>query len=387
MRLQQNRQLTLADEFEGWFPVKTFTTDKELARISDVLERIPQALELVAADLKQGEASTNMGRPGVTAEQVLRCAILQRYKGYSCRELAERIDDSIDFRRFTRFYLTEIPHFSALERLIRRIKPETFERINELLLEHAQTVKGQNGRSIEDGKFLRLDCTVAETNIAYPLDARLLNDSVRVLTRILVFCRNNLGINDFTFANRTRRAKRRAYQIVLLKGPQAQKKRRQLYRELLQVTEEVIAMAEEALLAARKAAEQYPDHGDIAGVVSGLKHFLPLAKQAVKQCRRRTQKGEKVPASEKIVSIFEEHTDIICRGKSASPNEFGHKLLFATGKSGLILNYEVFQGNLSTLLRKFGLKRCLWKGWEAFCSYVGVAVLAYNLWKIALLAA
>ena len=44
------------------------------------------------------------------------------------------------------------------------------------------------------------------------------------------------------------------------------------------------------------------------------------------------------------------------------------------------------EGNLSKLLRKFGLKRCLWKEWEAFCSYVGVAVLAYNLWKIALLA-
>ena len=59
------------------------------------------------------------------------CAILQRYKGCTRRELAKRI--------------------------------------YELLLEHAQIIKDSNGRGIEDGKVLRLDCTVAETNIAFPL--------------------------------------------------------------------------------------------------------------------------------------------------------------------------------------------------------------------------
>ena len=468
MRQKRETQLSLDDDFEAWFPRKTFTTDKELAKMSDILDGIPEIFDLVAADLSNKPA-TNMGRPGISAEQILRCAILQRLKGYTYRELARRIDDSIDYRRFTRFGLREIPHFSALEKLIRRIKPETFDKINELLAMHAQTVKGKNGRRIEDGKKLRLDCTVVETNIAYPIDAKLLKDSVRVLTRIMLFCRNDLEISGFTFANRTRRAKKRAYQIILQKGPGAAKKRRKLYCDLLQVTEEVIAMAEEAFPLARKAWEADPDNYDLEGVVSGLEHFICLAKKAVDQCRRRTQKGEKVPADEKIVSIFEEHTDIIRRGKSGSPTEFGHKVLFATGKSGLITHHEVFrgnpgdntmlinvleeheglfghapeklagdrrffsadnekiakgkgvkfvsipkpgrltearkawqnspwfkklqrfrsgiEGNLSHLIRNFGLKRCLWKGWEAFKSYVGIAVLSYNLLKLALLSA
>ena len=37
------------------------------------------------------------------------------------------------------------------------------------------------------------------------------------------------------------------------------------------------------------------------------------------------------------------------------------------------------EGCLSTLLRRFGLKRCLWKGWRSFQSYVGLGVLTYNL--------
>ena len=52
-----------------------------------------------------------------------------------------------------------------------------------------------------------------------------------------------------------------------------------------------------------------------------------------------------MPADHKVVSLFQEHTDIICRGKSMSPTEFGHKVLFATCKSGLITQYQVLRGN------------------------------------------
>ncbi|NQS98017.1 MAG: ISNCY family transposase [candidate division Zixibacteria bacterium] len=349
MRLKQEIQLTIPDQnFLDWLPKGTFTPDPELLKMSEILDSIPQALNLVAADLlKETDANPNskIGRPGITAEQVLRTAILKQKKGYSYRELVKRIDDSIDYRRFTRFGFVPIPHFSALEKLIIRIRPETYDQIDDMVKKLAQTTEGADGKPVEDGKSLRLDCCVVETDIVYPIDARLLNDSVRVLTRILTFCRNDMGIKDFNFANRTRRAKKRAYQIVLQKGPGAVKKRRKLYRSLLQVTQEVINMAEEVFPRIREAWEADPDNYDLEGAVSGLEHFIPLARQAVNQCQRRVLNGEKVPAEEKIVSIFEEHTDIICRGKSGSPTEFGHKILFATGRSGMITHHNIFRGN------------------------------------------
>jgi hypothetical protein len=34
-------------------------------------------------------------------------------------------------------------------------------------------------------------------------------------------------------------------------------------------------------------------------------------------------------------------------------------------------------------MRGSGLKRCLWKGWQSFQSYVGLAIVTFNLQKIA----
>lgn len=465
---RENQESVFDPNFEAIFPDASFTTDEELTGMSRILDQIPEAVDLLAPDLEE-KPDTLLGRHGITVEQLLRCVILKQLKSYSYRELAKRISDSIDFRRFTRFGFGSTPDHSTLNKLIRRIRPETIEKINQLIVLKAQAVKGVNGRVIENGKALRVDCSVVETNIAYPIDARLLVDSVRLLTRIMLFCRNDLGVTDFSFNNRNRRAKKRAYQIVMLKGPKAPGQRRKLYRDLLKVTEEVIAMADEAVAALQNALESDPDNEETATTIVCLQHFVDLARKAVSQCHRRVIDGEKVLVDDKIVSIFEEHTDIICRGKSGSPVEFGHKVMFATGKSGLVTQYGIYrgnpgdntllddilkehkicfgssperltadrrffsadnerralkegvkdvsipkpgrlnaerssyqktrlfkllqrfragiEGNISTLLRVFGLKRCLWKGWQAFKSYVGIGVLTYNLRKLALLCA
>ena len=69
--------------------------------------------------------------------------------------------------------------------------------------------------------------------------------------------------------------------------------------------------------------------------------------------KRRVFAGETVPASEKVVSLFEPHTDIICKGGRAT--HYGHKI---------------------NLKRCFGLDRCHWRGWERFQAYVHSAVFA-----------
>ena len=53
--------------------------------------------------------------------------------------------------------------------------------------------------------------------------------------------------------------------------------------------------------------------------------------------------GETVPAAEKVLSLFEPHTDIILKGGRGT--HFGHKVNFATGRSGLVLDTVVEKGN------------------------------------------
>jgi IS5 family transposase len=63
----------------------------------------------------------------------------------------------------------------------------------------------------------------------------------------------------------------------------------------------------------------------------------------ISQTERRVLHGEKVPAAEKIVSIFEEHTDIIV--KDRRDTFYGHKICLTGGKSNLILDCIIVEGN------------------------------------------
>ncbi len=52
-----------------------------------------------------------------------------------------------------------------------------------------------------------------------------------------------------------------------------------------------------------------------------------------------------MPSAEKIVSIFEAHTDIICRGKVNVEVEFGHKVWLDEVDGGIVSNYRILKGN------------------------------------------
>jgi len=426
--------------------------EKKLKKMDAIIDANPDIVKAVHKDLTSSKKST--GRKGISAERVLRCAILKQYKSYSYRELFERINDGVSLRWFTRYYSDPIPHYTALQKAIKSIKDSTWQRIKDILVNYAKEQKVENGRSI------RVDTTVTECNIAYPIDARLLNDSVRVLTRLMERSIDLVPGLHFSFSKRTRRAKKRCYQIVMTQGPKAEKRRKKLYKDLIRVANEVFRIA-------GKCWQQLSNspHLEAIALQDQLDHYLTLAAVAIEQCERRVLKSETVPAEEKIVSIFEEHTDIIKRGKKSSPTEFGHKVLVTSGKSGLITQYQCFRGNpsdegmlpnvlathqeqyqkapwhlssdrrffsaenerlayesgvkkvsickpgyrskdrkkiekeqwfkklqrfrngiegiISGLMRAYGLKRCNWKGWEAFQSYVGLSVVTFNLQKIA----
>lgn len=428
--------------------------NKELQAMDKIIATNPDIVVAVQADLNRGLKAH--GRHGISAERVLRSAILKQRKGYSYRSLRDHINESVAYRWFTRFLSDSVPHFTKFQGVIKAINNDTWKRINEILLQYAKDNK------LEDGKYLRKDTTVVQANIAYPIDARLLWDSIRVLTRIMESCLEIVPELTFAFAKRTRRAKKRCYAIVMAKGPKAKQIRRKHYKDLLKVANEVLRMAHKC----HEQLQRTPSREAIAPSAD-LEHYLPLAQKAINQCERRVLKGEKVPAAEKIVSIFEEHTDIIKRGKKQSPTEFGHKVLIGTGKSGFITQYEIFRGNpsdesmfadilarhveqygkaprtlsgdrrffsseneklayengvkkvciskpgyrskarrqlekerwfkqalrfragiegiISALMRSYGLKRCLWKGWESFQSYVGLSVVTFNLKKLAAL--
>lgn len=120
--------------------------------------------------------------------------------------------------------------------------------------------------------------------------------------------------------------------------------RKKPYKDLIEITENTIGYSEKGL----KALASYTgltlnEQVLMADLVQQLKHYLPLARQIVCQTRRRVLEGESVPAQEKIVSIFESHTDII--RKDRRDTYYGHKICVTGGSSNLILDCVVLEGN------------------------------------------
>ena len=268
------------------------------------------------------------GRRGLPAESVLRCAVLKQQRQLSYEELAFHLEDSASFRAFARLPLRWSPKKSVLHHTIAAIRAETWEAINQALLASAKHDR------LESGATVRLDSTVTAALMHEPSDSALLSDAVRVMTRLLRRGQALPGTPAVRWRDRRRMAKKRARAIEYSRGPD---KKRQLYRELIAATEasrdELQTMAA-GLAAAETGTERW--RAEVA-------HYLPLIARVVVQTRRRVLDGEIVPASEKLVSLFEPHADIIVKG--GRQVQYGHKLNLTTGKSGLILDVVIETGN------------------------------------------
>ena len=308
---------------------------KELERISQILDSIPTIADMVLQDLTHGVKHRNCGAEGMTAEQVLRAAIIKQTEGFSYNELAFHTVDSCTYRNFCRIGLVDKGFKkSALCKNIKALSPETWESINRLLGAYGED------KDIEKGKEARIDCTVVCTNIHEPTDSSLLWDSTRVLTRILNKMKEELGA-DILFTDHTRRAKRRSLQILNAKSKKARVKP---YKDLLKITGKTVSYAKSA--AAVLESYGFVDTRDMALAVAMLKDFeelIPLAENVIDQTTRRILHDEKVPAQEKIFSIFEPHTDIII--KDRRDEYYGHKVCLTGGSSNFISDCLIVNGN------------------------------------------
>jgi IS5 family transposase len=199
---------------------------------------------------------------------------------------------------------------------------------------------------LEDGKTLRVDTTVVETNIHYPTDAALLWDSVRTITRLVGDLHEQLPLGVRGFTNRTRSARRRMQEIERMTANQRHTQQEPKYRELLGIVKQVVQNVRRVVGNARRVKRV----DAVAAVViqqlcQQIGHYCELADRVIDQTRRRVLEGEQVPAEEKVYSIFEPHTDLIKRGKARKPVEFGHKVFLAESAQGLITDYQVLTGN------------------------------------------
>jgi IS5 family transposase len=294
----------------------------------------------IKADLsKRRPNSARLGRRSTPVEVILRMLVVRRLYDWSFEATERNVSDSLLLRQFCRLYLEAAPDDTTLIRWAKLIGADTLEGLNERVVVLAFE------RKVTRARKLRTDATVVETNISHPTDSGLLNDGVRVLGRLMGKAKEILGASGEVFRNRSRSAKRLGRSIAegaRRRGEEAKEASKAAYERLIGVARASLKQAskvqqmlrsEEARLSGRLADE--------------LARFEGLLERVVEQSGRRVLKGQSVAAGEKVVSLFEEHTAIIARGKASKKTEFGRKVWLEEVEGGIVSGYRILEGNPS----------------------------------------
>lgn len=335
MRKKSIRQLPL--NFSGTLKL-TQEWYSLYGEIDRLLRAQPEFTDLVHADLTRGIQKLRRNVAGVASETILRMAVVQQIEDLSFRDLIVRTDDSAMLRFFCHLYDDPMPAHSTYATLVNLIRPETWQKLNGLLVRFAREKRGFEGAQ------LRVDTTAVETDVHYPTDSSLLLDGVRVLSRLLEQARREAAELVGKGRLRLKNARRLAQRIARGGRNQHKARQRSWYSQLIAATERVVHWAEEVLRKIRTGAAGVLDPlRDLAlqGVAAEVELYLPRVRHCIWQARRRVLEEQPVENAEKLFSIFEPHTELLIRGKAGKKLEFGHMVELCQTEGGLITSYTV----------------------------------------------
>src|SRR6266852_1735763 len=349
--------------------------EPELERLDRLLED-DALFQLVKADLARRAPKTlTHGRHSTPVAVILRMLVVKRLDQWSYEQTEYFVGDSLRLRQFCRLGLHAPPDDTTLIRWAQPITPEPVEQLNHPVVEVARQAKVTRGRK------LRVDTTLVETTMHHPTDGALLADGVRVLSRLLRRAKaaggEAMGLGARVFASHTRAARQWVRVIHGLArrvreaeaetkqrprrereaadkgrkrpspgaaaGAPKEKKRRQAQEAMQAAYASLIAVAKQSVAQAKRVRGALGEREEarVKQLGQELETVVPRVEQVIRQAERRVIAGETVPAKEKLVSLFEPHTQIVKRGKSGRGVEFGRKVLLDEVEGGIISGYRL----------------------------------------------
>ncbi len=324
-----------AEEAEQWMESWMRQAD-ELLEDEALLESVYEALG------RRRPKSRRRGRKQTPAEVVLRLAVLKHVRNWSFEQTEREVRAKVVYREFTRIGAAKVPDAKTMGRLVQALGPEVVEQIHQRLVTMAREKK------VVQGRKMRVDTTVVETNIHYPTDSSLLGDGVRVLTRTMKKITEIAGEAGTRLRNRMRSVGHRVMEIgraSRAQGPQLDKKLKQGYRRLLRSTRQVVNQAvrfSREIASGVKRATGWKQRAVLRALREELETMVPRGKQVIRQTKARVLGGD-VHGAKKLVSLFEPTSEVIRQGKAAQPTEFGKMVKIQEAENQIITDYEVFE--------------------------------------------
>ena len=255
--------------------------------------------------------------------------------------LEREVRANLVYRNFTRVGGAKMPDAKTMGRWGVAIGPQVVKQIHERMVKIAQH------KGVMDGRRMRVDTTVVETNIHYPTDSSLLGDGVRVLTRTMKRIAKIAGATGAKLRDRSRSVKLRVLDIARAarsKAKQGQEKLKRAYGQLLNSTSRVVGQAKRfsnEINARVKRATDVLKQLALEGLRQEIDAMVPLVRQVMKQTRARILRGD-TRADGKILSLFEPATEVIRKGKAGKPTEFGKMVKLQEAENQIVTDYEVY---------------------------------------------
>ena len=268
--------------------------------------------------------------------------VLKRLKGWSFADTEREVRASLVYRLLTRVYFERVPDAKTLIRLSGVVGPEGVDAI------HRRIVEMAHEKGIISGHKARVDTTVTETNIHYPTDSSLLADGVRVLTRAMKRIEAATGVVGRKVRDRRRATTRRVLEIGRAARSRVGDARKQMvrtYKRLLAITRATARDAERVVSEVAQAIRTVATRAAMLLVLCAtayLEAMLPLVGRVIAQTRARILSGD-IHFAEKLLSLFEPHSEAIRKGKAAKPTEFGKLVKIQEAENQIVIHYEVYE--------------------------------------------
>jgi len=285
--------------------------------------------------------SRSRGRRATPAEVVLRLLVLKHVRNWSYGALEREVRANLVYRDFTRVGGGKMPDAKTMGRWGAALGPQAIAQIQERMVAIAKD------KGVIEGRRMRVDTTVVETNIHYPTDSSLLGDGVRVLTRVMKKITAIAGAVGTKLRDRSRSVKLRGLEIARAARSKAKPSREKLnraYGQLLNSTSRVVGQAKRFahdIVAGVKRAGSISKQLALEGLREEIERMVPLIRQVMKQTRARIFRGD-TRSEGKIVSVFEPSTEIIRKGKTSKPTEFGKMVKLQEAENQIVTAYEVY---------------------------------------------
>lgn len=307
-----------------------------------VLDDDPLLTTVYEALSRRSPRSRTRGRRGTPAEVVLRVLLLKHIRNWSYEVVEREVRANLVYRAFTRIGGGKVPDDTVMNKWALALGPEVIDDL------HKRVVAIAREKKIVEGRKMRVDTTVVETNIHYPTDSSLLGDGVRVLTRAMQRIAAISGNAGAKLRDRSRSVKCRILEIgraARSKGGAGKEKLQQGYGKLLASVSRVVGQAKrfsrEIASGVKKSSDVF-QQAALEGLRKELDTMAPRVKQVMQQARARVFGGN-THVSEKPVSIFEPTTEVIRKGKASKPTEFGKMVKIQEGENQIITSFEVYE--------------------------------------------